>query len=118
MENEKNFYIIIDFDSTFVKIEALDKLSEIALKQSPKKEQIEIKVKKITEQGMNGKIPFNVSLQRRLRLFTANKKHIDELIKVLKKSVSPSILPTKYFLKNIKKISILFPVALENMFIP
>ena len=37
MENEKNFYIIIDFDSTFVKIEALDKLSEIALKQSEKR---------------------------------------------------------------------------------
>jgi len=64
MKNKNNFYIIIDFDSTFVKIETLDKLAEIALNKNPQKRKILDKIKKITTEGMNGKIPFSVSLQK------------------------------------------------------
>jgi len=35
-----NFYLILDFDSTFVQLETLDKLAEIALEKNPDKEKI------------------------------------------------------------------------------
>jgi membrane carboxypeptidase/penicillin-binding protein PbpC len=93
-------YYIIDFDSTFIKIEALDALSFVALKNNPKKDEIVAKISDITKLGMEGAISFPVSLSRRLALFKANKTHIESLIKVLKKNISPSIARNKTFFKK------------------
>jgi len=103
MKNKNNFYIIIDFDSTFVKIETLDKLAEIALNKNPQKRKILDKIKKITTEGMNGKIPFSVSLQKRLRLFKATKEDIYKLINILKNNISLSVARNRDFFKKYKK---------------
>lgn len=94
---KKNFNLIIDFDSTFIKIEALDALAEIVLQYNPKKEEIVEKIKQITIDGMDGKISFPQSLKTRLKLFQPNKKHIELLIKLLKKQISISIARNKKF---------------------
>jgi len=96
-------YFIIDFDSTFVRVEALDKLAEIALADNPKKDVILAKIKKLTEKGMRGEIPFDQSLVKRLKLFSANRKHLVLLVKTLKKNITPSILRNKAFFKKYKK---------------
>ena len=42
-----NKYFIIDFDSTFIQVEAMDELAEITLKSDPNKEQSLIKIQEI-----------------------------------------------------------------------
>lgn len=96
-------YFIIDFDSTFVRIEALDKLAEIALADNPKKDGVLAKIKNLTEKGMKGEIPFDQSLVKRLQLFRANRQHLEQLIKTLKKNITPSILRNKVFFQKYKK---------------
>ena len=52
--------LIIDFDSTFVTVEALDELAKICLKENSQKEKILKKIQKTTKLGMEGKIDFSV----------------------------------------------------------
>ncbi len=97
-----NLFFIIDFDSTFIKIESLEKLAEISLEENPKKAEIMEKIRDFTNQGMTGKIPFDTSLEKRIKLFNANKNHIAKLIKILRKNITPSIIRNKEFFKQYK----------------
>lgn len=91
---------IIDFDSTFTKVEALDILGEISLKDDPEKAKKLQAIKDITDQGMEGKLTFRESLVQRLDILDANKAQISELIASLKKKVSDSFQRNKEFLKE------------------
>ncbi|HLN18800.1 MAG TPA: HAD-IB family phosphatase [Patescibacteria group bacterium] len=100
--------LIIDFDSTFVKVEALDELAGIALRDNPNKNGILHEIKKTTALGMEGKISFPESLERRFTLLSANKKNVEELIEFLKKNVSESVKRNKdFFVKNADNIYII-----------
>lgn len=89
---------IIDFDSTFTKVEALDILGEISLKDDPSKDEKLKSIKDITDRGMEGKITFRESLIKRVEILNANKDQISELISVLMKKVSDSFQRNKEFL--------------------
>ncbi len=91
---------IIDFDSTIVTIEALDELANIALKKNPKKKEILEEIKNITKQGMEGSITFPESLEKRLKLFSANRQDIQSLITFLQSHISPSLLRNYIFPKQ------------------
>ncbi|MFO7822533.1 MAG: phosphoglycerate dehydrogenase [Cyclobacterium sp.] len=91
---------IIDFDSTFTKVEALDILGEISLKDDPEKAKKLQAIKDITDQGMEGKLTFRESLVQRLDILDANKEQISELIAALRKKVSDSFQRNKEFLKE------------------
>ncbi len=91
---------IIDFDSTFIKSEGLDELAETALKKDPNKKEILKKIKLLTQQGMDGKIPFGKSLQERIQLLQATRTDVEKTAKNLKKNVSISILRNKKFFKT------------------
>lgn len=95
-------YFIIDFDSTFVRIEALDKLAEIALKNQPDKNERLKKIKAITEKGMRGELPFDQALEERLELFAATKKDIEKLVGILRKNITASVKRNKEFFKRYK----------------
>src|SRR3989344_5072186 len=96
-------YYIIDFDSTFTTVEALDELAKIALDDHPQKEKITQKIKEITRLGMEGKIGFEESLTKRLALFKPKKEHIIKLISLLQKRITPSIVRNSdFFVKNAK----------------
>jgi len=92
---KKNF--IIDFDSTFTKVEALDELCEISYKGKPDKAEVLQKVAGITEQAMEGKISFREALQQRVALLNANREHLHQLVERLKTVVSESIVRNKAF---------------------
>lgn len=94
-KQEKVF--IIDFDSTFVQVEALDLLAEISLVKNPEKS---AEIREITTLGMEGKISFAESLKKRVEIIHANKQHIQELVKQLKKKVTPSFVRNKEFFKK------------------
>ena len=97
--NQRKIFII-DFDSTFVQVEGLDLLAEIALAKHPKRNALVQEIKDITNLGMEGKISFAESLRKRVKILNANKSHIKELIKLLKKKVTASFSRNKDFFKR------------------
>ncbi|MDH5608718.1 MAG: phosphoglycerate dehydrogenase [Cyclobacteriaceae bacterium] len=98
MQNKKHF--IIDFDSTFTKVEALDILGEIALETHPGKEEAIRRIKEVTDLGMEGKISFRESLEERISILHANKKHLPVLVNRLKNLVSESFVRNKEVIKK------------------
>ena len=97
MTSKQKKVFIIDFDSTFIQVEALDLLAEIALGKNPEKLE---KIRDMTNQGMEGKVSFADSLKQRIEIIGANKKHIEQLVKKLKKKITPSFLRNKEFFKR------------------
>tara|TARA_B100001142_G_scaffold73131_2_gene73806 strand:- start:35 stop:679 length:645 start_codon:yes stop_codon:yes gene_type:complete len=96
--------IIIDYDSTFIKVESLDELSKLSKNNNIK---VENKIREITNLGMEGKISFTESLQRRIKLINSDKDDIEKTISFLKKNISKSFLSNKNFIKkNHEKIFI------------
>lgn len=96
MPSNKKF--IIDFDSTFMQVEALDVLGEITLKDDPKKSEKLQAIKDITDMGMDGSLNFRESLERRLDILKPNQAQIIDLIDALKSKVSKSFKRNKEFL--------------------
>jgi len=90
-------HIIIDYDSTFIKVESLDELSKIS---NGYDETINNKISEITNLGMEGKISFSDSLRKRLELIECNKEDIVKTVEILEKKVSDSFKNNISFLKN------------------
>ncbi|WP_276089503.1 HAD-IB family phosphatase [Pedobacter sp. JY14-1] len=95
----KNFYII-DFDSTFTQVEALDELARISLARHPDREAIYQKIEDLTNLAMEGKLSFSESLAQRVKLLEADEDHLKQLIKHLKKKVSASFSRNAEFFKK------------------
>lgn len=95
-----NKKFIIDFDSTIIKTEGLEELAEIILAGSKNKDEVIKKIEEITNLGMEGKICFRESLERRLGMLTINKKQIIALGEKLKSDISTSVLKNKEFFKR------------------
>lgn len=93
-------WFIIDFDSTFTQVEAMEELAAISLKNDPEKEAIIEQIKHLTDLAMDGKMPFNKSLKARIALLSAKKYHLNMLVNRLRKKVSPSFARNKEFFKK------------------
>jgi len=93
-------YFILDFDSTFTKVEALDILGEISLENHPEKQERLKQIKEVTDQAMSGSLSFRTSLTKRISLLNANKRHITRLIEILSKKISKSVERNKAFFKG------------------
>ncbi|MFC3881089.1 phosphoglycerate dehydrogenase [Algoriphagus namhaensis] len=98
MPSPKRF--IIDFDSTFTRVEALDILGEISLANDPKREEKLQAIKDITDRGMGGTVTFRESLEQRLDILKANKAQIQELVGSLRNYVSKSFERNQEFLRE------------------
>src|SRR3954469_3835922 len=93
-------YYIIDFDSTFTQVEALDELARISLKDRPDREKIYQQIEDLTNASMEGRLSFTQSLESRVKLLNANRDHLKQLISHLKKKVSTSFSRNIEFFKN------------------
>ena len=82
---QKEKYFIIDFDSTFTTVEALDVLAEISLQNNPIREEAIREIQEITDRGMDGSLDLTESLEMRLAIIKPHREHIPELIKRLQK---------------------------------
>lgn len=102
---ERQKYIVIDFDSTFMKVEALEELAEIVFAELPaaQREKKVNEIKHITDLGVDGKITFNDSLTRRLAQLSFNKDHLQILIDRLRDQVSTSFSRNKAFFEKYKE---------------
>jgi D-3-phosphoglycerate dehydrogenase len=95
-----NKYFVIDFDSTFTKVEAFDVLADISLSDHPEQEERKKQIVQITNQGMDGSISFRESLERRLTLLAPSRHHLPLLITKLKGSVSESFKRNREFFQT------------------
>jgi D-3-phosphoglycerate dehydrogenase / 2-oxoglutarate reductase len=93
-------YLIIDFDSTIVKVESLDLLADIVLREKENREEIVNKIKAITLLGMEGKLDFGESLESRVNLFSPTQKDITKLVQLLKETITDSVLKNSSFFQN------------------
>lgn len=98
MSLKKN--IIIDFDSTFASVEALEEIADIVLKGRKDKSKVLNEIKSITNLGVDGTITFNESLSRRMDLLTVHRKDLEKVIRRLKRKISTSFSRNKSFFKK------------------
>jgi D-3-phosphoglycerate dehydrogenase len=98
MQNSRHF--IIDFDSTFTKVEALDVLGEISLANHPDREAALQKIKDITDEGMSGQLSFRESLEKRIEIIQAHKDHLTPLVERLKEQVAESFVRNREFIRQ------------------
>ncbi len=88
----KTPHFIIDFDSTFTQLEALDLLAEIVLAGSDQRQRVLDEIQRLTNLAMNGELDFRTSLSRRLALLRAHRRDIATLADQLKGRVSRSFV--------------------------
>ena len=98
METKRNY--VIDFDSTFTQVEALDVLGEISLADAKDKEAKLAELKSLTDRGMEGKLAFRDSLRERLDILEAEEKHLEPLIENLKTRISKSFRRNEEFFRE------------------
>lgn len=111
-------HLIIDFDSTFVTVESLDELAHIVLKDNPESTQRLETIRAITRAGMEGSIPFDESLSKRLKLLNINQKDIHAANIVLAKKVTPSFKRNKQFLMENAQNILIISGGFYEMIIP
>ncbi len=115
---EKATHIVIDFDSTFTRVEALDVLCEVSLKGKPDALESLQKIKAITDLGMEGKLSFRESLEQRLEILKANKSHLPELIDRLSLQVSESFKRNKEFVQHYADQIIILSNGFRDFIVP
>jgi phosphoserine phosphatase len=110
--------IVIDFDSTFTKVEGLDELANIALQGSSKQADIVGKIREITDKGMVGEYSFADSLRDRVALLPANRSHVDQLIQFLKGKISESFKRNKPFLAEFADQILIVSSGFKDFIVP
>ncbi|MFT3998432.1 MAG: HAD-IB family phosphatase, partial [Asticcacaulis sp.] len=100
--------LVLDFDSTFTKVEALDVLAEQLFASDPARLTDLKAIKDLTELAMSGEIGFGEALQRRVQILKPSRSDIEALTEALKEQVSASIERNrKVFEENPGKIRII-----------
>jgi D-3-phosphoglycerate dehydrogenase / 2-oxoglutarate reductase len=110
--------IIIDFDSTFTKVEGLDELGKIALAGNKDKDKIVAKIEEITEKGMTGSLSFAQSLKERVAVIPANKEHISQLVDYLFNEISDSFERNKDFLTENRENILIVSSGFKEFIVP
>ncbi len=100
MNHKNQRHFVIDFDSTFTQVEALDVLGDISLESHGEKEERLRKLEELTNSGMAGELSFRESLEKRLHLLNAKESHLPKLVDRLKSKVSISFIRNKEFFKE------------------
>ncbi|MFD2514520.1 phosphoglycerate dehydrogenase [Pontibacter locisalis] len=114
----KDKYFILDFDSTFTQVEALDELGEISLSQDENKEQVLQEIKDLTNSAMDGSSSFAEGLTKRLKLLHANKNHLQQLVKILEEKVSHSIKRNKGFFNEFADQILIVSSGFKEFIVP
>lgn len=116
MENKRNY--VIDFDSTFTQVEALDILGEISLNGDKNKIEKLEELKSLTDRGMDGGLSFRESLIQRLKLLNAKKEHLEPLIETLKTRISTSFVRNEAFFEENKEDIYIISNGFKDFIIP
>src|SRR5690606_31170563 len=113
----KNYYII-DFDSTFTQVEALDELARISLEKQPDRDKIYQQIEDYTNLAIKGKMTFRESLTGRVQLLNANKSNLDNLVSQLKNKFTLSFSRNKEFFKENKDTALIVSGGFKEFITP
>jgi D-3-phosphoglycerate dehydrogenase len=116
MNNKIN--LIIDFDSTFIKLETIEILADFSLSNKSNKVQILNQIKDITNKAMLGDIPFSEALDKRIQLIKPKVDHINKTIEFLKSYISNSFLENKNFLKSYNENCFIVSGGFKEIIVP
>jgi len=83
--------LVLDFDSTFTRVEALDVLAEQLFAADPARLTDLKAIRELTELAMSGEIGFGEALERRIHILRPTREDIAALTETLKTQVSASI---------------------------
>jgi D-3-phosphoglycerate dehydrogenase / 2-oxoglutarate reductase len=111
-------YFVIDFDSTITKVEGLDQLAAISLKNHPDGKTVVEKIKAITDKAMNGELSFTEALKQRIALLSAKKSHIETLVHFLHQNVSESFERNIPFLQEYTEQIIVISGGFKEFIVP
>ena len=111
-------YLIIDFDSTFINGESLDELANFVLRNHPERTKRLDKIKSLTEAGMTGEIPFDVSLSKRMTLLDGHRNDVQIVTRHLTKKVTLSFKKNRSFLQNYTSQIVIISGGFKEMIIP
>jgi D-3-phosphoglycerate dehydrogenase len=84
-------FLVLDFDSTFISVESLVELAEIVLRDAPDRSARVAQIDVITRAGMEGRLGLDESLMRRVDILQPTQAHLAELVKSLKRQITPSV---------------------------
>ncbi len=101
-------HFIFDFDSTFIRVEALDILCEVANHGKGDRAERLAEIQHLTNLGMEGKLSLRESLSKRIKLLQANKSHLEEVINRLKNEVTDSVKRNhRFFAEHAKQVYVI-----------
>ena len=92
--------LFIDFDSTFVKVETIDELAKLSLKNDPDADTKISMILEITNQAMSGEISFPIALEKRLKVLSLSKDDIRKATDDISNMVSDSFIKNKEFIAS------------------
>jgi len=118
MASTNNKYYIIDFDSTFTQVEALDVLAEISLQHAEDKDERVQQIKDVTDRGMDGSVTFRRSLEERIDALNAHKDDLPKLVAELKKLVSKSFKRNSDFFREHKDRVFIISNGFRDFIVP
>lgn len=99
---------IFDFDSTLVRIETLEALADLALKDAPDAAERKARIAALTDDAMNGRIGFGEALKQRLDLLALRREHVETLTDRILDEATVSIRRNvDFFQRNAERIYIL-----------
>ncbi|MDE2091060.1 MAG: phosphoglycerate dehydrogenase [Gammaproteobacteria bacterium] len=89
-----DIFLVLDFDSTLVRVETLELAAELVAGDAGMRERI----KKITDQAMAGRMDFRSALTQRLQLLHLHLDLLPKLITRLQSKITPSFASNRAFL--------------------
>ena len=92
--------LFIDFDSTFIKVETLDVIADIVLKDDPDLINKKKLISDLTELAMLGEINFQTAMKKRLSILTLNKNDIAKVTDIISELISDSFKNNKELIKS------------------
>ncbi|MBN9479944.1 MAG: HAD-IB family phosphatase, partial [Bordetella sp.] len=99
---------IFDFDSTLVRIETLEALADLALKDAPDAAERKARIAALTDDAMNGRIGFGEALRQRLDMLALRREHVEALSDRILDEATVSIRRNvDFFQRNAERIYIL-----------
>lgn len=99
---------IFDFDSTLVRIETLEALADLALRDAPDAAERKARIAALTDDAMNGRIDFGSALKERLALLALRREHVEALTdRILDEATVSVRRNVDFFQRNAERIYIM-----------
>lgn len=109
-----NNVYLIDFDSTFIQVESLEILADVALANHPEKNERIKAIRDITDLAMQGRYSYRESLAERMKMLDLNPHFLAEALAILRQKITPSFLRNRdFFQKNADHIHIITGAFIE-----